>query len=328
MRAIVTGGAGFIGSALVDLLLARGDDVVVVDDLTRGREANLKHVAEDVELVRTDIRADTLGRAFERARPEVVFHLAAQVDVRASVARPSNDADINVLGTLNVSEAARAAGARKSSSPRPAGRSMGSRTLCRSPNRPRSVHCLPMRFRRLQQSCISTHSLNCMGCKLVTLLWPTCMGRGKIRTERQASSQYSPRRSWTDERPGYSVMAATPGITCLLRTSRGPSCSHRAKSVTAPATISAPASARATVRSIRWLPRRSAPLTNLFSRPRAWGICANRRSIPQGPSSNSAGSHGSTCPMGSRRLLITFVVFATEDAICASWLVALTSSVR
>jgi UDP-glucose 4-epimerase len=103
VRAVVTGGAGFIGSHVVDALLARGDEVTVVDDLSLGRREN---VPEAARLVEADIR-EGLEALFDEARPEVCFHLAAQVDVRVSVDRPAHDADVNVLGTVAVLEAAR-----------------------------------------------------------------------------------------------------------------------------------------------------------------------------------------------------------------------------
>jgi UDP-glucose 4-epimerase len=102
MRAIVTGGAGFIGSNLVDVLLARGDEVHVLDNLSKGRRDN---VAEEATLHVADIRDP--DAASNAARPEVVFHLAAQADVRVSVANPALDADVNVLGTIRILEAAR-----------------------------------------------------------------------------------------------------------------------------------------------------------------------------------------------------------------------------
>ena len=115
MRCLVTGGAGFIGSTLVDALLARGDRVTVVDDLSTGRLENLEGALDrGAKLIERDIRdrAGLLAAARE-AEPEVVFHLAAQIDVRKSVADPAVDAAINVGGSANVLEAARAAGARR-----------------------------------------------------------------------------------------------------------------------------------------------------------------------------------------------------------------------
>ncbi len=115
MRALVTGGAGFIGSNLVDALLARGDEVTVVDDLSTGRRQNLDGaLSAGAALEVLDIRdGAALSALAEEARPEVVFHLAAQIDVRKSVADPAFDASINVGGTANVLEAARAAGVRR-----------------------------------------------------------------------------------------------------------------------------------------------------------------------------------------------------------------------
>ncbi len=103
MRALVTGGAGFIGSNLVDALLARDDEVVVVDDLSSGKRENLDGAARLVEL---DIRAPELADVFVETRPQVCFHLAAQADVPTSVARPDFDAEVNVVGTVRVLQAA------------------------------------------------------------------------------------------------------------------------------------------------------------------------------------------------------------------------------
>jgi UDP-glucose 4-epimerase len=103
VRVVVTGGAGFIGSHVVEALLARGDEVTVVDDLSNGKREN---VADGVRLVVQDIR-EGLTDVFADTRPELCCHLAAQVDVRASVERPEHDASVNVLGTVAVLEAAR-----------------------------------------------------------------------------------------------------------------------------------------------------------------------------------------------------------------------------
>jgi UDP-glucose 4-epimerase len=115
MKVLVTGGAGFIGSNLVDALLERGDEVVALDNLSTGRHENLEGAIErGARLVVEDVRDGELMRALlQQERPEVVFHLAAQMDVRVSTARPAYDAEINVLGTLNLLEAAREGGVRR-----------------------------------------------------------------------------------------------------------------------------------------------------------------------------------------------------------------------
>jgi UDP-glucose 4-epimerase len=103
VRAVVTGGAGFIGSNLVDALVAAGDEVVVVDDLSTGKRESVNAEARLVEL---DIRDPTLGEVFAEAAPEVCFHLAAQADVPTSVRRPDFDAEVNVVGSVRVLQAA------------------------------------------------------------------------------------------------------------------------------------------------------------------------------------------------------------------------------
>jgi UDP-glucose 4-epimerase len=112
MKCMVTGGAGFIGSNLVDALLLRGDEVTVVDDLSTGRRGNLDGaLAAGAELVELDIRdAGGLAALALEKRPETIFHLAAQIDVRKSLEDPAFDAAVNVGGTANLLEAARGAG--------------------------------------------------------------------------------------------------------------------------------------------------------------------------------------------------------------------------
>ena len=105
MKAIVTGGAGFIGSNLVDALIEGGHTVGVLDNLFTGRRANLNAAAKFFE---ADVRdAEAVEAAFEAIQPDLVFHLAAQIDVRKSVADPVFDASCNVLGALTILEAAR-----------------------------------------------------------------------------------------------------------------------------------------------------------------------------------------------------------------------------
>ncbi len=110
MRVLVTGGAGFIGSHVADALAARGDEVAVVDDLSTGRADRLDSQVVLHELSITD--APALAAVMASSRAELVCHLAAQIDVRKSVAAPAYDAQANVVGTVNVLEAAREVGAR------------------------------------------------------------------------------------------------------------------------------------------------------------------------------------------------------------------------
>jgi UDP-glucose 4-epimerase len=110
MRILVTGGAGFIGSHVVDAFIEAGHHVAVVDDLSTGRRSNLNPRAAFYQM---DIRSPALGDLFRQERPSVVSHHAAQVDLRRSVVDPVFDADVNVLGSLNVLECCRACGVRK-----------------------------------------------------------------------------------------------------------------------------------------------------------------------------------------------------------------------
>lgn len=110
MKILVTGGAGFIGSHVVDALVDGGHDVHVIDDLSGGR---IENVNAAVELHRYDIRSSDAANLFEKHRYEALFHLAAQMDVRRSVADPRFDADVNIGGFLNLMEAGRKSGLKK-----------------------------------------------------------------------------------------------------------------------------------------------------------------------------------------------------------------------
>ena len=115
MRALVTGAAGFIGSTLVDRLLADGHFVVGLDNFASGRATNLEHLADEPDFVfaEADIVTADLPAILGEHRPEVVFHLAAQIDVRRSVADPQFDASVNVIGTVRLADAARSTQVRK-----------------------------------------------------------------------------------------------------------------------------------------------------------------------------------------------------------------------
>jgi UDP-glucose 4-epimerase len=117
VRALVTGAAGFIGSHLVDRLLSEGEEVTGVDDLSSGALHNLAEARRSrlgkFNFHRVDITSTALGELIKRTRPQVIFHLAAQVDVRKSVADPLRDANVNIIGTLNVLQSAAETGVEK-----------------------------------------------------------------------------------------------------------------------------------------------------------------------------------------------------------------------
>src|SRR5713101_5829928 len=109
MKVVATGGAGFIGSHLVDALVERGDEVIVVDDLSSGSKNHLNPQAEFYQL---DIRSSGAANLIRRRSPDAIAHHAAQMSVSRSVREPAFDADVNLMGSINLLEAAREAGAR------------------------------------------------------------------------------------------------------------------------------------------------------------------------------------------------------------------------
>ncbi|MBJ7329738.1 MAG: NAD-dependent epimerase/dehydratase family protein [Solirubrobacteraceae bacterium] len=143
MRTLVTGGAGFIGSNLVDALLDAGHEVVVLDDLSSGKESNLTAaISRGAVLERGDIRDGArVLEVFEARKPEWVFHLAAQMDVRVSLERPAFDARTNVEGTVNVLEAGRLTGVERVVFSSTGGAIYGDTELIPTPE---TEPCLPM----------------------------------------------------------------------------------------------------------------------------------------------------------------------------------------
>lgn len=106
MKILITGGAGFIGSHLVDACVQRGDEVFIIDNLSTGQRDNIAHHGDQVHFHEVDIRdREKVSEVFDTVRPEVVFHLAAQINVRESIRDPINDIEVNILGTMNILEA-------------------------------------------------------------------------------------------------------------------------------------------------------------------------------------------------------------------------------
>jgi len=102
LKVLITGGAGFIGSNVADRFIEDGSEVVIVDDLSNGKEENIN---KEAKFYRCDIRDKQIPNIFEKERPQIVIHNAAQISVRISVEDPASDADINIIGALNILEA-------------------------------------------------------------------------------------------------------------------------------------------------------------------------------------------------------------------------------
>jgi UDP-glucose 4-epimerase len=206
---MVTGGAGFIGSNLVDRLLAEGHDVDVVDDLSTGSLANLADARACGGALRfhhLDVRSGDLVDLVRHRRPEVIFHLAAQADVRVSVERPVFDAEVNVLGTIQVLEGARAAGTAKVVFAASGGTLYGEPEAADLPVDERQPHRPLSPYR-------------------------TSTGLARTRTARPASSRSSPAISSPGGRASSSATAARPAITCTWTMSSTPSHAPRVAGV-------------------------------------------------------------------------------------------------
>ena len=191
MRSLVTGGAGFIGSNLVDALVERGDDVLVLDNLSSGKRSNLDGALERGASSASRRTSPTATRSPPRLRshrPEQVFHLAAQIDVRVSVADPGFDLNVNVGGTINLLNAAVEAGASGSCSP-PRGEPSTARAKdATSPCRraPTAGPTLHTACRSSRRRGTSTSSQGFMGFPRLRCGWGMSMARGRTHTGRRA----------------------------------------------------------------------------------------------------------------------------------------------
>jgi len=173
VKCLVTGGAGFIGSHLVDRLLMEGHQVVVLDNLSHGKKEN---VPRKVKLVRLDIRSPKVERAFKRYRPQVVFHLAAQMEVRRSVEDPMFDADVNILGLVNVLRAAVEGGCPRVIFASSGGAVYGEQERFPAteehPTRPRSPYGVTKRAGELYLDYFSEVGLKCASLRLANVYGP------------------------------------------------------------------------------------------------------------------------------------------------------------
>ena len=215
MRTLVTGGAGFIGSTLVDRLLAEGHVVDVVDDLSSGSLANLgearRHRAA-FSFTQLDVRDPALPELFAQRRPEVVFHLAAQSSVAQSVERPLADAEVNILGSLRVLEAARAAAVAEVvfaasagalyEEPEGSGRAV--------PRARRSIHARPTGWRSGRSSTTSRATASSTASSTAPLPSRTSTGPARTTPARVASSRSSSPNCSPPSPARSSVTAARP----------------------------------------------------------------------------------------------------------------------
>lgn len=173
MKCLVTGGAGFIGSHLVDRLVLEGHEVVVLDDLSHGTRRN---VNRDAKLVKMDIRSPKVAARLKRMRPQAVFHLAAQMEVRRSVEDPMYDADVNILGMVNVLQAAVAAGCPRVYFASSGGAVYGEQSVFPAteehPTRPLSPYGVTKRAGELYCDYFATLGLRCACLRLANVYGP------------------------------------------------------------------------------------------------------------------------------------------------------------
>lgn len=173
MKCLVTGGAGFIGSHLVDRLVMEGHEVVVLDDLSHGKKEN---VPRGVRLLRMDIRSPKVGRVFKRYRPQVVFHLAAQMEVRRSVEDPMFDAEVNILGLVNVLQGALEGGCARLIFASSGGAVYGEQEKFPAteehPTKPLSPYGVTKRAGELYLDCFAQAGMRCASMRLANVYGP------------------------------------------------------------------------------------------------------------------------------------------------------------
>jgi len=173
VRSLVTGGAGFIGSQLVDRLLLEGHEVLVLDNLSHGRR---KNVPKGAKLVKLDIRSPKVGKVLKQVRPQAVFHLAAQMEVRKSVEDPMFDAEVNILGLVNVLQAAVEAGCPRLLFASSGGAVYGDQEAFPAteahPTRPLSPYGVTKRAGELYCDYFATMGLKCASMRLANVYGP------------------------------------------------------------------------------------------------------------------------------------------------------------
>ena len=249
-RALVTGGAGFIGSHVVDSLVRDGYEVLVVDDLSTGDTDRLADGAKLAQLDITDLAA--VNQAFDGFKPEAVFHLAAQASVTASVADPGRDCAVNVGGTLNIVEAARRHAAPLvftstggalygDAAPLPT-----SEASCRCPSRPTAPRSSPAR-----PTCAAGRPRT--ACRTPSCASATSTAPARRRTARRASSRSSATACGRASRARCTATGRRRATTCTCSTSSPRSAQRAARPAS---TTSARASRPTSPRSMPGSPRR------------------------------------------------------------------------
>ena len=264
MRALVTGAAGFIGSNLVDRLLADGHGVVGIDDLSSGRAANLDVARgqSGFAFVEADVvGADLIGLLAE-AKPEVVYHLAAQIDVRRSVADPQFDAMVNVIGAVRLAEAAWRSGVRKIVNASSGGAIYGVPKNYPTNEAAPADPASPYGAAKLAAEAYLNSFRHLYGLDCTHIAPATCTGHDRNHMARPVWSPFSRGPCWPASRRRCSVTVPTLVITSSSTMWSTPLSRRPAMPARASDSMSEPVWRPATGHCIPWWPPRSAHLTN------------------------------------------------------------------